>query len=127
MIGAKSWRGACIGRDAALQQSSLCAERKPLSSAPRPDRDAKASSRINTMSRSYTERAILTPGSFGLGGFFEAIEQHVVRPVLTWHHHRVTQRELMTLDDRQLADIGLSRGEIEGAAFDPRRTASNRA
>ncbi|HEX3500897.1 MAG TPA: DUF1127 domain-containing protein [Stellaceae bacterium] len=79
------------------------------------------------MSRTFSERAILSPGSFGLRSLFDAIDQHVVRPVLAWHHTRVTQRELMALDDRQLADIGLSRGEIDGAVFNPRRLASNRA
>lgn len=79
------------------------------------------------MSRFYTERAILSPGSFGVGVLFETIDRHIVRPILGWYHQRVTQRELMALDDRQLADIGLSRGEIDGAAFDPRRIASNRA
>lgn len=79
------------------------------------------------MSRTFSERAVLVPGSFGLGTLFDAIDQHVVRPVLAWRQNRVTQRELMALDDRQLADIGLSRGEIDGAVFSPRRTASNRA
>jgi uncharacterized protein YjiS (DUF1127 family) len=79
------------------------------------------------MSRFYTERAILSPGSFGIGLFFEAIDRRLVHPVLGWHRKRTTQRELMALDDRQLADIGLSRGEIDGALANPRRIASNRA
>jgi uncharacterized protein YjiS (DUF1127 family) len=79
------------------------------------------------MSRYYSERAVLSPGSFGLRALFDATDRYVVRPVLAWRHNRITQRELMALDDRQLADIGLSRGEIDGAAFDPRRIASNRA
>jgi uncharacterized protein YjiS (DUF1127 family) len=79
------------------------------------------------MSRYYSERAVLSAGSFGLGTVLDAIDRHVVRPVLAWRHNRITQRELMALDDRQLADIGLSRGEIDGAAFDLRRIASNRA
>ena len=43
-----------------------------------------------------------------------------------WYRSHVTYRELMGLDDRQLADIGLSRGEIDGALANPRRIASNR-
>jgi uncharacterized protein YjiS (DUF1127 family) len=78
------------------------------------------------MSRFYTERAILSPGSFGIGVLFDTIDRHLVRPVLGWHHKRVTQRELMALDDRQLADIGLGRGDIDEAVFSPRRVASNR-
>jgi uncharacterized protein YjiS (DUF1127 family) len=79
------------------------------------------------MSRFYSERAILSPGSFGIGVLLEAIDRHVVHPVLGWYRKRNAQRELMALDDRQLADIGLSRGEIDGALADPRRVASNRA
>jgi uncharacterized protein YjiS (DUF1127 family) len=78
------------------------------------------------MSRTFNERAVLSPGSFGIVALFEAIDRHLVQPVLVWHHQRTTQRELMALDDRQLADIGLSRGEIDGATFSPRRAASNR-
>jgi uncharacterized protein YjiS (DUF1127 family) len=79
------------------------------------------------MSRFYSERAILSPGSFGIGVLLEAIDRHVVHPVLGWYRKRSAQRELMALDDRQLADIGLSRGEIDGALADPRRVASTRA
>jgi uncharacterized protein YjiS (DUF1127 family) len=79
------------------------------------------------MSRYLSERAILSPGSFGLGALFERIDRLAIRPVLAWYHQRVTQRELMALDDHQLADIGLSRGEIDSAIFNPRRTTSNRA
>jgi uncharacterized protein YjiS (DUF1127 family) len=79
------------------------------------------------MSRFYTERAILSPGSFGIGVLLEAIDRHLVHPVLGWHRKRTAQRELMALDDHQLADIGLSRGEIDHALADPRRAASNRA
>ena len=79
------------------------------------------------MSRLYSERAVLSPGSFGFATLFDALDRHVVRPVLSWHHKRITQRELMALDDRQLTDIGLSRGDLEGPAFTPNRVPSNRA
>ena len=69
------------------------------------------------MSRYYTERAVLSPGSFGLATLFDAIDHNFVQPVLAWYQKRNTRRELMALDDRQLADIGLSRGEIDGALF----------
>ncbi len=79
------------------------------------------------MSRLYSERAVPSAGSFGLASLLDAIDRKVVRPVVTWHHKRVTQRELMALDDRQLADIGVSRGDLDGAAFAPDRVLSNRA
>jgi uncharacterized protein YjiS (DUF1127 family) len=37
--------------------------------------------------------------------------------VRSWHRARVTYRELMALDDRQLADIGLARSEVETVAL----------
>jgi len=77
------------------------------------------------MSRYYSDdRAVLSAGSFGLSALFD---RRVVQPVLSWHHKRTTQRELMALDDRQLADIGLSRGDIDGTIFGRRWAASNRA
>ena len=78
------------------------------------------------MSRLYSERAVLSAGSFGFATLFDALDRHVVRPVLSWHHKRITQRELMALDDRQLADIGLSRGDIDAAIFVPGRSLSHR-
>jgi uncharacterized protein YjiS (DUF1127 family) len=71
----------------------------------------------------YSERAVLSPGSLGVAAFFD---RHVVQPVLSWQQKRTTQHELMALDDRQLADIGLSRGEIDGAVFGRRWVGSNR-
>lgn len=79
------------------------------------------------MSRFYDERAVLSAGSFGIAPLLHAIDRHVVRPVLSWHHRRATHRELMALDDRQLADIGLSRGEIDFAVYAPGRVPSHRA
>jgi uncharacterized protein YjiS (DUF1127 family) len=76
------------------------------------------------MSRYYTERAVLSPGSLGIAAL---LDRHVVQPILSWHDRHVTQRELLALDDRQLADIGLSRGEIDGVVFGRRWGASNRA
>jgi uncharacterized protein YjiS (DUF1127 family) len=37
--------------------------------------------------------------------------------VARWYRRRATHRELMALDDRQLADIGLQRGGIDSSAI----------
>jgi len=40
----------------------------------------------------------------------------IVRAVRRWHESARIRQQLETLDDRQLADIGLSRGDIEAVA-----------
>ena len=57
--------------------------------------------------RSYATRDIATGFSFGaffsrMGEIFQA-----------WNDARATRRALNALSDRELADIGLSRGDIE--------------
>jgi len=37
--------------------------------------------------------------------------------LVRWYHRRATYRQLMALDDRQLADIGLQRGSVDTSAF----------
>ena len=78
------------------------------------------------MSRPYNDRATGSTGLFGIAPLFDAIGRRVVQPILSWHHKRTTYRELMALDDRQLADIGLSRGDID-LAYLPGRVPSHRA
>ena len=42
------------------------------------------------------------------------------KALITWHHQRETERQLSLLTDRELADIGIERGDIaEIARFDP--------
>lgn len=80
------------------------------------------------MFRSYDARATAATGSSGIATLLGAIDQRLIQPVLLWRQQRATQRELIALDDRQLADIGLSRGDLDGgAAFLPDRTPSYRA
>jgi uncharacterized protein YjiS (DUF1127 family) len=51
-----------------------------------------------------------------VGAVATAVRRLTAR-LVAWHRARATYRELMALDDRQLADIGLSRSEIEGIAL----------
>jgi uncharacterized protein YjiS (DUF1127 family) len=74
---------------------------------------APFSPRITTMSRYYDERAVLSAGSFGLAAMLDAVDRRLVQPLLARRRKRAAYRELMALDDRQLADIGVARGEID--------------
>ena len=54
------------------------------------------------------------------------IASNVVRAIRRWQERGRVINELQSMDDRQLADIGLSRGDIESVAtgkFEPRRAA----
>jgi uncharacterized protein YjiS (DUF1127 family) len=79
------------------------------------------------MSRLYDDRASASNGWFGLAAALYAVERKFVRSALAWRRQRVTYRELAALDDRQLADIGLSRSDLDIASFAPGQAPSNRA
>jgi uncharacterized protein YjiS (DUF1127 family) len=59
--------------------------------------------------------------SFPLLPAFGRSARILVGRVLARHRSQVTYRELIALDDRQLADIGLARGEIAHVALIARR------
>ncbi|MFL6970535.1 MAG: DUF1127 domain-containing protein, partial [Xanthobacteraceae bacterium] len=42
---------------------------------------------------------------------------HLLRTLRTWRRYRACVRELSRLDDRELADIGLTRSQIAWVAF----------
>jgi uncharacterized protein YjiS (DUF1127 family) len=78
------------------------------------------------MSRYNGERAAALPGLSGIATVLHAVDGHLVQPILAWHQRRAARRELMVLDDRQLADIGLSRSDIDAAILVPARPLSQR-
>ncbi|WP_294926486.1 DUF1127 domain-containing protein [uncultured Paracoccus sp.] len=47
---------------------------------------------------------------------FGGIVARTATMVAAWHNARITRRELNALSDRELSDIGLSRGDIERVA-----------
>ena len=53
-----------------------------------------------------------TTGSFGLAGRINATFASVVNTVVEWNDARATRSALNGLTDRELEDIGLSRGDI---------------
>ncbi|RLJ99010.1 DUF1127 domain-containing protein [Ruegeria conchae] len=57
-----------------------------------------------------------TTGSFGLVGRIGATFATVVSTVVEWNDARVTRNALNGLTDRELADIGLCRGDIDEVA-----------
>lgn len=42
---------------------------------------------------------------------------HIIRFLRSWRRYNQSVRELSRLGDRELADIGISRGEIPAAAW----------
>jgi uncharacterized protein YjiS (DUF1127 family) len=69
-----------------------------------------------TMSRTEIELAALKTRDHllfdSIAGFFRA----VTRPLSGWWSRTLVQDELMSLDDRMLADIGISRADIPAVA-----------
>jgi uncharacterized protein YjiS (DUF1127 family) len=51
-----------------------------------------------------------------IGGAVRAIAAKLYAPVKNWAVERATRDELLSLDDRTLADIGLTRGDIPQVA-----------
>lgn len=45
------------------------------------------------------------------------IVTHIIARIRTWMRYRDSVRALATLNDRELADIGLTRGQISEAAL----------
>jgi uncharacterized protein YjiS (DUF1127 family) len=59
-------------------------------------------------SRSHTEQVLAGFQGLSLGALIATLK--------TWNDERITRRELNALSDRELADIGLSRSDIDMVA-----------
>jgi uncharacterized protein YjiS (DUF1127 family) len=59
-------------------------------------------------SRIHTEQVLAGFQGLSLGAFFATLK--------TWNDARITRRELNALSDRELADIGLCRADIDSVA-----------
>ncbi|AHD01648.1 DUF1127 domain-containing protein [Leisingera methylohalidivorans] len=57
-----------------------------------------------------------TYGSTGLFGRFDALVASAIGMFAAWNDARATRNALSGLSDRELADIGLSRCDIESVA-----------
>lgn len=55
-------------------------------------------------------------GSNGLVGRIAAVYNTVATAVVEWNDARITRKALAQLSDRELEDIGLSRGDIDAVA-----------
>lgn len=51
-----------------------------------------------------------------LAGFHGLSLGALVATLMTWNEQRITRNRLSALSDRELADIGLNRGDIEAVA-----------
>jgi len=57
-------------------------------------------------------------GTTGLIGRIGALAHTITANVMAWNDARVTRKALGALSDRELADIGLSRGDVDGIDTD---------
>lgn len=57
-------------------------------------------------------------GTNGLIGRIGALFASLTALVMTWNDARVTRKSLSALTDRELADIGLTRGDVEAIGID---------
>jgi len=51
-----------------------------------------------------------------LAGFHGLSLGALVATLMTWNEQRITRKQLSALSDRELADIGLERGDINAVA-----------
>ena len=59
-------------------------------------------------SRIHTEQVLAGFQGLSLGNFYATLK--------TWNDERITRRELNALSDRELADVGLCRADIDSVA-----------
>ena len=54
-----------------------------------------------------------TPGPTSIAGRITGSLTGLMATLITWNDQRVTRKSLNALSDRELADIGLNRGDID--------------
>lgn len=57
-------------------------------------------------------------GTSGLIGRIGALINSLTATVMVWNDARITRKSLSALTDRELADIGLTRGDVEAISID---------
>ncbi len=57
-------------------------------------------------------------GTSGLIGRIGALINSLTATVMVWNDARITRKSLSALTDRELADIGLTRGDVEAIGVD---------
>ncbi|MEM9577751.1 MAG: DUF1127 domain-containing protein [Pseudomonadota bacterium] len=62
------------------------------------------------------DTARTTYGSATAASRFSAVLNSIVASFVAWNDARVTRNALSTLTDRELEDIGLTRGDIDAVA-----------
>lgn len=73
--------------------------------------------RLSTTDKALMARGEAIADTFAaITGAVRTIAARLYAPIKTWAVERSTRDELMSLDDRTLADIGLTRGDIPQVA-----------
>src|SRR5690242_17939667 len=98
-----------------MLRCNICAGRRPAENSPRPGHAGPADfPRTLFMPTLVFDRDADTAPARSAG---PAVRRRLFAALARWYRRRATYRQLMALDDRQLADIGLQRGGIDSSAI----------